>query len=81
MRPDHRLLCTAAGGSVIVAICCFTPVLVVLLGALGVSWALGFLDDVLLPMLAMLLGLTAWAAWRVWTARGVGDAGTADPDG
>lgn len=72
MRPDHRLLCTAAGGSVIVAICCFTPVLVVLFGALGLSWAVGYLDYVLLPALAVLLGLTAWAGWRVWTNRGTG---------
>jgi mercuric ion transport protein len=81
MHRDQKLLCTGAGGSVIAAICCFTPVLVILFGAIGLSWAVGYLDYVLLPMLAMLLGLTAWAAWRVWTARGAGDAGTADPDG
>lgn len=74
MRSDHKLLCTAVGGSALVALCCFTPVLVVLFGAIGLSWAVGYLDYVLLPALVFLLGLTAWAAWRVWTNRGAGHA-------
>lgn len=73
MNRDQKLLCTGAGGSVVAAICCFTPVLVVLFGALGLAWAVGYLDYVLLPTLAVLLGLTAVAAWRVWSSRGAGD--------
>ncbi|MEX0627166.1 MAG: mercury resistance system transport protein MerF [Halofilum sp. (in: g-proteobacteria)] len=65
MNRDHKLLCTGAGGSVIAAICCFTPVLVILFGGLGLSWAVGYLDYVLLPALVAFLGLTAYAAWRL----------------
>ncbi len=51
-------------GSVIAALCCFTPVLVVLLGILGLSARTGYLDYVLLPALAFFLGLTAYALVR-----------------
>lgn len=48
-------------GSIIAVLCCFTPVLVVLLGVVGVSWLAGYLDYVLLPALIFFLGLTAYA--------------------
>ncbi|KKL74851.1 hypothetical protein LCGC14_2060770 [marine sediment metagenome] len=51
-------------GTVIVALCCFTPVLVLLLGALGLSAALGWLDYVLLPALAVFVGITLYALWK-----------------
>lgn len=51
-------------GSGVAALCCFTPVLVVLLGAVGLSAAIGWLDYVLWPALVLFLGLTAWALWR-----------------
>ena len=47
-------------GTVIAAICCFTPVLVVLLGAVGLSAWVGGLDVVLLPALAIFLAITAY---------------------
>ncbi|MCA9506703.1 MAG: mercury resistance system transport protein MerF, partial [Myxococcales bacterium] len=37
---------------------------VVLLGAVGLSAWLGWLDYVLLPALAFLIGLTIYAVWR-----------------
>ena len=46
------------------ALCCFTPLLVVLLGAVGLSAVLGYLDYVLFPALAVFLALTAYALWR-----------------
>lgn len=51
-------------GAVILALCCFTPVLVVLLGVVGLSAMLGWLDYVLLPALAFFIGLTIYAVWR-----------------
>ena len=51
-------------GMVIAAICCLTPVLVVLLGAVGLSAWLGWLDYVLLPALAVFVGMTAYGFWR-----------------
>ncbi|MGB9605379.1 MAG: mercury resistance system transport protein MerF [Anaerolineae bacterium] len=51
-------------GTVIAALCCFTPVLVVLFAAVGLSWAVGYLDYVLFPALFIFLGITAYAVWR-----------------
>ena len=61
------LLLTGAAGSAIAEICCFTPALVILLGAVGLSAGLAWLDYVLLPALVLFLGLTAFAA--MWTQR------------
>ena len=61
---DKRLLSIGIGGTVIAALCCFTPILVVLLGAVGLSAALGWLDYVLFPALAFFIGLTIYAIYR-----------------
>ena len=63
------LLSVGIVGSIIAALCCFTPVLVVLLGLVGVSWLTGYLDNVLLPSLIFFLGLTAYALWRPHRSR------------
>ncbi len=62
---DRNLLRTGIIGTVIAAICCFTPVLVILLGAVGLSAWLGWLDYVLFPALAIFLGLTGYAVYRL----------------
>ena len=52
-------------GTVILALRCFTPVLVVLLGIVGLAALAGWLDVVLLlPALAVFVGLTVYAVWR-----------------
>ncbi len=61
---DRKLLTTGIIGTVVAALCCFTPLLVVLLGALGLSALVGWLDVVLLPALAVFLGITIYALWR-----------------
>lgn len=61
---DRSLLATGLGGSAIAALCCFTPILVFALGAVGLAAIVGWLDLVLLPALAFFLGLTAYALWR-----------------
>jgi mercuric ion transport protein len=61
---EKSLLRVGIIGSVVAALCCFTPVLVVLLAAVGVSAAIGWLDYVLLPALAAFLGLTMFALWK-----------------
>ncbi len=58
---DGKLLGIGVGGTVIAAICCFTPVLVILLGAVGLAAWLAWLDYVLLPALALFVGITAYA--------------------
>ncbi len=62
---DRKLLRTGIIGTVIAAICCFTPVLVILLGAVGLSAWLGWIDYVLFPALAIFLGLTGYAFYRL----------------
>ncbi|MFW8635865.1 mercury resistance system transport protein MerF [Cribrihabitans pelagius] len=61
---NDRLLKYGLIGTVLVALCCFTPVLVVLFGAVGLSALLGWLDIVLLPTLAVFIGITIYALWR-----------------
>lgn len=61
---DKKLLTTGLVGTVIAALCCFTPLLVVLLGAVGLSSIVGYLDIVLLPALAICIGITVYALWR-----------------
>ncbi len=61
---DRKLLGVGLGGSALAAICCFTPALLLLLGAFGLSAWLAWLDFVLLPALVLFLGLTAYALVR-----------------
>lgn len=61
---DRKLLTTGIIGTGIAAVCCFTPVLVVLLGVVGLSAAVGWLDYVLMPALVLFIGLTVYAVYR-----------------
>jgi len=54
-------------GTAAVAICCFTPALVLLLAGLGLSALTPYLDFVLLPALLILLVITM-SAYRKWRA-------------
>lgn len=60
---DRRLLRTGIIGSVIAAICCFTPALVVLVGLAGLSAIVGWLDYGLFPILFASMGLVAYALY------------------
>lgn len=61
---NSMLLQVGIIGSVIAALCCFTPVLVVLLGAIGLSALVGVLDYALLPALAIFVAITVYALWK-----------------
>ncbi len=61
---DVTILKTGIIGSIIAAICSFTPVLDILLDFAGLSAWLGWIDYVLLPALAIFLGLAAYGLWR-----------------
>lgn len=61
---ERTLLKTGIIGSIVAAICCFTPLLVVLFAGLGLSAFIAWLDYLLLPALALFLGLTAFALIR-----------------
>lgn len=57
----RKLLGIGIGGSALAAVCCFTPTLVILLGAVGLSAWAGWLDYVLLPALACFVGMIVLA--------------------
>lgn len=61
---DQTLLRTGLIGTVIAALCCFTPILVILFGVVGLSALVGWLDFVLFPALAVFAGITVYALWR-----------------
>jgi len=60
---DRRMMRTGIVGAALAAVCCFTPLLVVLAGGLGLSAALGYVDYMLFPMLFAFLGVTAQALY------------------
>lgn len=64
MQPGS-LLRTGIIGTVVVPIRCFTPVLVVFFGVVGLSAAVGWLDYVLFPALAVFVGITIYAMTTV----------------
>lgn len=70
---ERSLLRAGAIGTVVTAICCFTPVLVILFGVVGLSALVGYLDYVLFPALAGFIALTLYALWRRRTANPNGD--------
>jgi len=66
---DRNLLRIGVVGALIAALCCFTPLLVVLLAAVGLSAVTGYLDYVLMPALLVFVGLTIYALVRRRGAR------------
>ncbi|EWH02059.1 mercury resistance system transport protein MerF [Halomonas sp. BC04] len=64
MQKPKALLRVSVIGTVLVALCCFTPILVILLGTVGLAALTGYLDYVLFPALAFFIGLTLYAIWR-----------------
>ena len=51
MKNPKTLLQVSVIGTILVALCCFTPMLVILLGTVGLAALTGYLDYVLLPAL------------------------------
>jgi len=60
-KTSNKLLKAGISGTVIAALCCFTPILVILLGMVGLSGVVGYLDRVLLPALLVFVGITIYA--------------------
>lgn len=57
---DATLIRTGAIGAVIAAVCCATPALVIALGAVSLATLTRYLDYVLLPALALCIGLIGY---------------------
>ncbi|ETW10774.1 hypothetical protein ATO8_20604 [Roseivivax marinus] len=66
-QPDkvqgNRLLKGSLGGALFAALCCFTPLLVVVLAGAGLSAVTGWLDYALFPLLFVSLAVVAQALW------------------
>ncbi len=60
---NNGLLKTGTIGTAIAAVCCFTPLLVVTLTAVGLSAIVGGVDYVLFPVMFASLGLIAYALY------------------
>jgi mercuric ion transport protein len=65
-QPSKKGIYAATVGSILVALCCFTPILVITLGAAGLSAFTPYLDYVLLPALVMLivLAIVSYGRWK-----------------
>lgn len=61
---NTSLLWTGITGTVLAVLCCATPILVLLLGAVGLSAVTGYLDYVLLPAIVIFVGIVIYALWR-----------------
>lgn len=61
MPKDSTLLKLGIGGTILAALCCFTPILLILLGVAGLGALTGYLDYVLIPALLAFIGLTIYA--------------------
>ena len=66
---DKSLLKTGVVDGAIAALCCFTPALVLLLSALGVTATAVWLDYVLIPSFLFFVGLTGYAFIRLRRSR------------
>ena len=60
---DKKLLRNGIAGTVIAMLCCFTPLLVIILGFVGLSAIIGGLDYGLFPMMFASLGIISYALY------------------
>lgn len=60
---DRKLLKTGLFGATLAALCCFTPLLVVVVAGVGLSAIIGYLDYALFPLLFASLAVVAQALW------------------
>ncbi len=64
LQDPKTLVRVGIVGTLLVALCCFTPILVILLGVIGLSALTGYLDYILLPALVVFIGLIIYAVLR-----------------
>lgn len=58
---NKKTFFTGIIGTLVVLLCCTTPILVILLGAVGFGAVTGYLDYILFPALAIFLALTFYS--------------------
>ncbi len=63
---DKKLLKTGLIGSGVMAVCCFTPMLVVTMSAVGLSGLVGWwLDLILFPAMALFMVMAGYGFYRL----------------
>jgi mercuric ion transport protein len=77
-QPKRRTkgFVAAIMGTVLVALCCFTPLLVVTLGLVGLSFLAPYLDYVLLLALGVMIIVTI-ISYQKWRQSRAGEEGSA----
>ena len=65
-QPSKKGIYAAIAGSILAALCCFTPILVITLGAVGLSTFTPYLDYVLLPAFAIMvfISILSYIRWK-----------------
>ena len=61
---DRGLIATGAVSAVVAGVCCATPLLAVLFGAVGLTAWVAKADYVVIPALILCLGLIAFGLYR-----------------
>ena len=61
---DQSLLKVGLIGTIVTELCCFTPILVTVLSVLGLTAVVGYVDIVLLPLLAVFALVLMYAVIR-----------------
>jgi len=64
MMNSKKSLIASMTTGIVAGLCCFTPLLVWALAALGLSAALAYLDYVLLPMMGLSVAASLYFYWR-----------------
>jgi mercuric ion transport protein len=62
-KPSKKELYASIAGTILVLLCCFTPILVITIGVVGLGALTPYLDYILFPALAVML-LTTILAYR-----------------
>jgi mercuric ion transport protein len=65
-QPSKKGIYATIAGTILVALCCFTPILVITFGAVGLSAFTPYLDYVLFPALVIMIVLTfvSYGKWK-----------------
>jgi mercuric ion transport protein len=64
MDQDAKLIGTGVAGAMLSMVCCFTPLLAIVLGALGLTAFVAKLDFVLIPVFVASIALVGFALLR-----------------
>jgi len=54
-KPSKKGLYASTVGTILVSLCCFTPILVITVGVVGLGALTPYLDYILLPALAVMI--------------------------